>query len=109
MKYNLFKEWCRRRCLPFYGLLTNSAILFVTHFVHNVAATVSYDGKELLDIRTAITHLELDSDSFFNESDAKDYPRPGTNPRHQLEEMMEIIGEWVNRLYHPFYWPMCNH
>jgi hypothetical protein len=26
--------------------------LFVTHFVHNVAATVSYDQKELLDIRT---------------------------------------------------------
>jgi hypothetical protein len=34
--------------------------LFVTYFVHNVAATVSYDRKELLGIRTAITHLELD-------------------------------------------------
>jgi hypothetical protein len=30
----------------------------------NVAATVSYDRKELLDIRTAITHLELDEDVF---------------------------------------------
>ena len=34
--------------------------LFVTYFVHIVAATISYDRKELLDIRTAITHLELD-------------------------------------------------
>jgi hypothetical protein len=33
---------------------------------------VSYDRKELLDIRTAITHLELDKVFFFNESDAKD-------------------------------------
>lgn len=29
--------------------------LFVTYFVHTVSATVSYDRKELLDIRTAIT------------------------------------------------------
>lgn len=34
--------------------------LFVTYFVHNVDATISYDRKEILDIRTAITHLELD-------------------------------------------------
>jgi hypothetical protein len=33
--------------------------LFVTYFVCDVAATISYDVKELLDIRTAITHLEL--------------------------------------------------
>ena len=46
--------------------------LFVTYFVHNVAATVSFDRKEHLDIRIAITHLELDEDFFFNESDAKD-------------------------------------
>ena len=46
--------------------------LFVTYFVRNVSATVSYDRKELLDIRTAITHLELDEDCFFYESDAKD-------------------------------------
>jgi hypothetical protein len=29
--------------------------LFVTYFVHNSSATVSYGKKELLDIRTAIT------------------------------------------------------
>jgi hypothetical protein len=46
--------------------------LFITHVVHNVAATVSYDQKELLDIRTAITHLEMDKSFFFNESEAKD-------------------------------------
>ena len=56
--------------LPFYGLLTNCAILcfftlFVTYFVHNVAATISYDQKELLDIITAITHLEFDKSFFF--------------------------------------------
>jgi hypothetical protein len=46
--------------------------LFVTYFVHNVAATVFYDRKERLDIRTAITHLELEEDFFFHESDGKD-------------------------------------
>ena len=42
---------------------------FVTYFVNNVSAAIFYDRKELLDIRTAITHLELDEDFFFNESD----------------------------------------
>ena len=46
--------------------------LFLTYFVHNVAATVSYDRKELLDIRSAFTHLELDKDLVLNESDVKD-------------------------------------
>ena len=36
--------------------------LFVTCFVHNVYATVSYDRKEILDIRTVISHLDLDED-----------------------------------------------
>ena len=40
--------------------------LFVTYFVHKVAATVSYDRKELLEIRTAITHLELEEEFLFN-------------------------------------------
>jgi hypothetical protein len=34
--------------------------LLVSHFVHNVDATASYDRKELLDIRTVITHAKLD-------------------------------------------------
>ena len=44
--------------------------LFVTHFVHNVAATISYDRKKLLDIRTAI--LTSNWTKMFNEPDAKD-------------------------------------
>ena len=43
----------------------------LTYFVHNVVATVSYDRKEHLDIRTAIAHLELDEDLLFNKPDAK--------------------------------------
>ena len=35
-------------------------IVLLCTFVHNVSATVSYGKKELLDIRTAITHLGLD-------------------------------------------------
>ena len=46
--------------------------LFVTYFVHNVSATISYGKKELLDIRTAITHLGLDEDFFFNKQEAQD-------------------------------------
>ena len=46
--------------------------LFITNFVHNVASSVYYDRKELLDIRTEISHLELDNIFFFNESSAKD-------------------------------------
>jgi hypothetical protein len=45
--------------------------LFVTFFVHNVSASISYDRKELLGIRTAITHLGLDKYFFFNESEVK--------------------------------------
>ena len=46
--------------------------LVITYFVHNVAATVSYDRKELLDIRTGIPHFKLDEEFFFNESDGWD-------------------------------------
>jgi hypothetical protein len=46
--------------------------LFVTYFVHNFSATVSYDRKYLLDIRAAITHPVLNEFFSFNESDGKD-------------------------------------
>jgi hypothetical protein len=67
-------------------------VFFVTYFVHNVSATVSYDRKELLDIRTAITHLIHTNIVLFNESDAKDllHTRQGPNPRHSHEEETEI-------------------
>jgi hypothetical protein len=46
--------------------------LILTLLVHNVSAIISYDWKDLLDIRTAITHLDLDEDFNFNESAAQD-------------------------------------
>jgi hypothetical protein len=46
--------------------------LFVTYFVHNVSATVSYDWKELVVIRTVTTHPILEEYFFFHESDGKD-------------------------------------
>ena len=46
--------------------------LFLTCFVDNVAATISYDRKELLDIRTAIIHLRLDKEFFLNESNGRE-------------------------------------
>jgi hypothetical protein len=46
--------------------------IFLPCFVHNVSATVSYDRKELLGFRTAITDLELDKYFLLNESDAND-------------------------------------
>ena len=43
---------------------------FTNYFVHNVSVTVSFDRKELLDLRTAITHFVLDF--FLNVSYTKD-------------------------------------
>jgi hypothetical protein len=68
-------KWRRKTWQQFYGRSTNCAItfgfftIFVNYFVHIVSATVSYGRKELLDIRTAITHLELDKDYFHNKQD----------------------------------------
>ena len=62
--------------------------IVVTNFEHKVAATISYDRNELLDIRTAITHLELDKDFSLMSLTRRIYcfPRKGTNPRHPREE-----------------------
>jgi hypothetical protein len=49
-----------------------SCAFFVTYFVHNVATTVSYDRKEHLEFRTAITHHELGEEFIFYESDQRD-------------------------------------
>ena len=46
--------------------------LILIYFVNNVSAIVSYDRKELLDIRTVINSLDLDEDFYFNESAAQD-------------------------------------
>jgi hypothetical protein len=55
----------RDRWLPFYGLC-NCAIVFfsIIYNLFNFSATVSYDRKQLLDIRTAITHLVLNEYCF---------------------------------------------
>jgi hypothetical protein len=55
--------------------------LFVTCFIHNVGATVSY---EPLDIRTAISHLKLFEELVFNESDRRDILQTPTRPRSPL-------------------------
>jgi hypothetical protein len=58
--------------------------LFVTYFVQNVSATDSY-GKKELDIRTAITHLGLDKDFFFNKlvrTRHSPNTRQGRHPRY---------------------------
>ena len=52
MEKEAYSKWRRRRWQPLYGLLTNCAIMwgvfavFVNDFVHNVSATVSWDGRE---------------------------------------------------------------
>jgi hypothetical protein len=59
--------------------------LFVTNFVHNVSATVSYVKKKLLDIRSAITHLGLDKDLFLQQerrTGCTSDTRQGQYPRH---------------------------
>ena len=40
---------------------------FLTYWVHNVAATVSYVRKQLLDIRKAITHHGLEINFFLEQ------------------------------------------
>jgi hypothetical protein len=76
------------------GLLTNGVIVcvFLHNLLHNVSATVSYDQKELLGIRTAITHLVLDKYFFFNESELLQTMRQGPNHRHSHEEEMKTPG-----------------
>ena len=78
--------------------------LFLTYFVHNVSATVSYDRNKLLEIRTAITHLTLKDHFFFNELGERDLfqtpdkalipvipdTRQGPHPCHSHEKETEI-------------------
>ena len=90
----------RKKWKQFYGSPTNCAImcfyfaLFFTYFVHNVSATVSYSKKELLDIRTVITHLGSDKYFFFNKQDAQDIlqrPERAKIPRYLQEEATQVL------------------
>ena len=72
----LFDKMASKRMADFYMLLTNCVICFAlfvtcffTYLVHNVAATVSYDRKYLLAIRTVITQHELEEAFSSNEKD----------------------------------------
>ena len=67
--------------------------LFVTDFVHNVSANVSYGKEELLDIRTAITDLGLDKDFFLQQTRRTRHPlntRQGQHPRYLQEEAAQV-------------------
>ena len=79
-------RWRRRVELPSFLALNQPCylvcffVLFVTCFVHNVAATISYDLKELLVIRTVITYFRLDSFSSMSQT-GRIYYRHPTRPR----------------------------
>ena len=71
--------------------------LFVTYFVHNVSATVSYDRKELLNIRAVNTHLVLDKDFYLTRWTQRIYFRHPTRPSSpsfagEREGDMEDLG-----------------
>ena len=67
--------------------------LFITYFEDNVSATVSYGKKELLDIRTAITHLGLDKDFFLQQGGRTGHSpntQQGRHPRYLQEEETQV-------------------
>jgi hypothetical protein len=69
-------------------------LLYIFSFVH-VSAIVS---KELLDIKTAITNLNLDEDFYLNKSEVDIILRPGPNPRH-LEEAEAALQRLTCRVF----------
>jgi hypothetical protein len=98
--------------------------LFVTYFVHNVSTTVSYGKKELLDIRTAIIHLRLDKDFFYNRRTHRTFSKHPTGPTSLLFARGSDTGtedkepdawsgpgegEWESVRYRQYYSPTCSH
>ena len=73
-------------------------MLFVTYFLHNISATVSFDRKELLDIRTGTTHLVLDKYFFFNESDTNDLLQTPDKAYIPVIRMRKRQRYWRRRL-----------
>ena len=61
-------------------------MIFVNYFVHNVSATISYGRKELLDIRTEITHLGLDKDIFNNNNNNKQDSKDILQTSHRADK-----------------------
>ena len=70
---------------------------FFSHFLkRNVSATVSYGKKELLGIRTEITHLGLDKDFFLQQAGRTRHSpntRQGRHPRYLQEEATQV--QWT--------------
>ena len=98
--------------------------LFVTYFVHNVSATVSTAKKELLDIRTAITHLGLDEDFSKTKTTHKTISKHTTGPTSPLFAKGSDAGtedkepdawsgpgegDWESCRYSQYYLPTCKH
>ena len=116
------RKWRWKKWQQFYWRPKNCAIvwgffaLFVTYFVHNVSATVSYGRKELLDIRTAITHLGLD-----NAPDILQTPHRADIPVICKRKQRRYRGQRAGCLvrtrkrrveschYRQYYSPTCNH
>lgn len=70
-------------------LSIKSMMLILACFVHNVAAIISYDRKQLLDIRKAITKLNLDGNYNLKRVSSPGrsaYSEPGLNPQDLKEE-----------------------
>lgn len=91
-------EWRRREWQPFYRLLTAILCIF---------------RKELLDVRTVITNLDLDEDFFFNEPEAKDkllIPDqaliPNTWRRRRRRYRGRCAGTLMSHGVSLFYWRM---
>ena len=79
-------------------------------FAHNVSGIISYDRKQLLDISTAITNLNLDQHFYFNKSEALEIMLvldqaliPGTRKRKQRQKrgqrgnILTILRRRANR------------
>ena len=129
-----YLTWNRKKCQQFYRRPTNCATncaimwvlftLFVTCFVHNVSATVSYGKKYLLDIRTQITHLGFKIFLQQGRPTHKTFSKHPTGPTSPLfargsdagTEDKEpdawsgpSEGEWESCRYRQYYTPTCNH
>jgi hypothetical protein len=90
-------KWQQKKWQQFYRRLTNCAIMWVFCVICNlfcVSATVSYGKIELLDIRTAITHLGLDKDFSSTSGKHRIYyyanTRQGQHPRYGQEEETQV-------------------
>jgi hypothetical protein len=95
----------------------------LTFFYIMFPPIISYDQKELLDIRTAISLTFIWTRNLLQWVDGErhiDYSGPGLNhpwleggdsaiEARVRDTWREYLGEWINHHYPPFYWQTCNH